>query len=73
MTPTAIDGGPLGRAPEVTPSQVHLFTVLSWGLLSIDALLGVLILRGRWRRATRPERPPTPAPLSLVIAGRGQG
>ena len=63
----------LGRAPEVTPSQVHLFTVLSWGLLSIDALLGVLVLRGRWRRATRPERPPTPAPLSLVIAGRGQG
>jgi RsiW-degrading membrane proteinase PrsW (M82 family) len=63
----------LGRAPEVTPSQVHLFTVLSWGLLSIDALLGMLVLRGRWRRATRPERPPTPAPLSLVIAGRGQG
>jgi protease PrsW len=63
----------LGRAPEVTPSQVHLFTVLSWGLLSIDALLGVLVLRGRWRRATRPERPPTPAPLPLVSAGRGQG
>jgi RsiW-degrading membrane proteinase PrsW (M82 family) len=63
----------LGRAPEVTPSQVHLFTVLSWGLLSVDALLGVLVLRGRWRKAARPERPPTPAPLSLVIAERGQG
>jgi RsiW-degrading membrane proteinase PrsW (M82 family) len=63
----------LGRAPEVTPSQVHLFTALSWGLLSIDALLGVLILRRRWRRATRPDRPRTPAPLSLVVAGGGQG
>jgi RsiW-degrading membrane proteinase PrsW (M82 family) len=41
----------LGRAPEVTPAQVHLFTVLSWGLLVLDALLGVLVLRGRWRRA----------------------
>jgi hypothetical protein len=48
----------------VTPAQVHLFTLLSWGLLALDALLGVLVLRGRWRRAT--------APLTLVTAGRGQ-
>src|SRR5215218_6876742 len=54
----------LGRPPEVTPAQVHLFTLLSWGLLALDALLGVLVLRGRWRRAT--------APVQLVIAGRGQ-
>jgi RsiW-degrading membrane proteinase PrsW (M82 family) len=47
----------LGRAPEVTEAQVHLFTALSWGLLALDALLGVLILRRRWRRATTPARP----------------
>ena len=27
----------LGRAPAVTPAQVHLFTALSWGLLALDA------------------------------------
>jgi len=58
----------LGRAPEVTPAQVHLFTILSWGLLALDALLGVLILRRRWRRATTPDQPHTPAPLPLVTA-----
>jgi RsiW-degrading membrane proteinase PrsW (M82 family) len=57
----------LGRAPAVTPAQVHLFTTLSWGLLALDGLLGVLILRRRWRRAT------TPAPVPLVTAGRGEG
>jgi S1-C subfamily serine protease/RsiW-degrading membrane proteinase PrsW (M82 family) len=56
----------VGRAPEATPAQVHLFTLLSWGLLTLDALLGVLILRRRWRRATSPDRPRTPAPLTLV-------
>jgi RsiW-degrading membrane proteinase PrsW (M82 family) len=70
----------LGRAPDVTPAQVHLFTVLSWGLLALDALLGVMILRGRWRRATtkdRPRRMRAPLPLvtvavlvgALVLAG----
>jgi protease PrsW len=41
----------LGRAPEVTPAQMHLFTILSWALLALDGLLGLLVLRGRWRRA----------------------
>jgi protease PrsW len=63
----------LGRAPEVTPAQVHLFTILSWGLLALDALSGVLILRGRWRRATDSDRLPPPAPLPLVTAAGGQG
>jgi S1-C subfamily serine protease/RsiW-degrading membrane proteinase PrsW (M82 family) len=58
----------LGRAPDVTPGQLHLFTILSWGLLALDALLGVLILRGRWRRATTRNQPRTPAPLPLVTA-----
>jgi S1-C subfamily serine protease len=56
----------LGRAPDVTSAQVHLFTVLSWGLLALDALLGVMILRGRWRRATTRDQPHTRAPLPLV-------
>jgi RsiW-degrading membrane proteinase PrsW (M82 family) len=51
----------IGRAPEVSPAQVHLFTLLSWGLLALDALLGVVILRRRWRRATTPDRPRAPA------------
>jgi putative serine protease PepD len=45
---------------------VHLFTILSWGLLALDALLGVMILHGRWRRATTQDRPRAPAPLPLV-------
>jgi RsiW-degrading membrane proteinase PrsW (M82 family) len=61
----------LGRAPAVTPAQVHLFTVLSWGLLALDALLGVLVLRRRWRRATTPERPGTLIAPPLVSLERG--
>jgi hypothetical protein len=51
---------------------VHLFTIISWGLLALDALLGLLILRRRWRRATTPDQPRLPAPPPLV-AGGGQG
>jgi protease PrsW len=61
----------LGRAPEVTPAQVHLFTALSWGLLALDALVGVLVLRRRWRRATAPQRPGTLISPSLVSLERG--
>jgi RsiW-degrading membrane proteinase PrsW (M82 family) len=50
----------LGQAPSVTSAQVHLFTVLSWALLALDALLGLLFLRGRWRRATALEHRATP-------------
>ena len=62
----------LGQAPAVTQDQVHLFTIISWGLLALDALLGLLILRCRWRRATTPDQPRLPAPLPLV-GGGGQG
>ena len=51
----------LGQVPAVTQAQVHLFTVLNWGLLILDALIGLLVLRGRWRRATDSDRPATPA------------
>jgi RsiW-degrading membrane proteinase PrsW (M82 family) len=42
----------LGDVPHVSQTQVHLFTVLSWALLTMDGLVGLLILRGRWHRAT---------------------
>jgi RsiW-degrading membrane proteinase PrsW (M82 family) len=60
-----------GRAPEVTSAQVHLFTAISWGLLALDALLGVLILRRRWRRATAPERAETLIAPPMVSVERG--
>jgi protease PrsW len=46
----------LGRVPEPTAMQVQVFSLLSWALLALDALLGLLILRGRLREATL-ERP----------------
>jgi RsiW-degrading membrane proteinase PrsW (M82 family) len=62
----------LGRVPAVTQSQVHLFTVISWGLLALDGLLGLVVLRWRWRRATAPDTPRAAATSPLVIAGTGQ-
>jgi RsiW-degrading membrane proteinase PrsW (M82 family) len=59
----------MGRVPEPTQAQVHAFTVISWGLLLVDALLGVAVLRGRWRQALALERAqpasrPTPGPAA---------
>jgi RsiW-degrading membrane proteinase PrsW (M82 family) len=42
-----------GQAPAPTTAQVHLFTALDWTLLAVDALIGLLLLRWRWRRTTR--------------------
>jgi len=42
----------LGRMPQPTGEQVQVFSFLSWGLLVLDALLGIVVLRGRWREAT---------------------
>jgi RsiW-degrading membrane proteinase PrsW (M82 family) len=58
----------LGQVPAVTQAQVHLFTVLNWGLLILDALIGLLVLRGRWRRAITPGRPERAADISPVTA-----
>jgi len=52
----------LGQVPAVTQTQVHLFTVLNWGLLIGDAMIGLLILRGRWHRATTPDHQDPTAP-----------
>src|SRR4029453_13146817 len=46
----------MGRVPQPTQAQVHTFTSLTWGLLLLDALLGVAVLRGRWREAQALER-----------------
>jgi protease PrsW len=52
---------PRGLMPVPTAEQVHLFTTVDWVLLAGDALVGVLLLRWRWRRATHP---PTPRPVA---------
>jgi len=62
----------LGRAPAVTQTQVHLFTALNWSLLALDGLVGLLILRRRWRRATASDRPATPIVVPLDAAERGR-
>jgi len=41
----------MGRVPQPSQAQVHTFTTLTWGLLLLDVLLGVALLRGRWRQA----------------------
>jgi RsiW-degrading membrane proteinase PrsW (M82 family) len=42
----------LDDVPRVTGGQVHLFTALSWALLVLVGIVGLLVLRGRWHRAT---------------------
>jgi hypothetical protein len=46
----------LGQVRGVTQAQIHLFTALYWALLILAALIGLLVLRGRWRKATTPDR-----------------
>ena len=53
----------MGRFPQPTQAQVHTFTMISWGLLLLDALLGVAVLRGRWQQALALERA-QPSPRS---------
>jgi protease PrsW len=60
-----------GQVPAVTQAQVHLFTATYWALLILDALIGLLVLRGRWRQATIPDRrewttPARPGRLAVV-------
>ncbi len=56
----------MGRVPQPTLAQVHLFTVINWALL-VDALLGVAVLRGRWRQALALER--QAGPLAQLPSG----
>ena len=41
----------MGRVPQPTQAQVHTFTILNMVVLLVDVLVGVMILRGRWRQA----------------------
>jgi hypothetical protein len=54
----------LGELPGVTQEQVHLFTLLSWGLLGVVALVGLALLLIRVlslrRGPTRPGSAPRP-------------
>jgi protease PrsW len=52
----------IGQVPSVTQAQVHLFTALYWAILIVDALIGLLVLRGRWRLATTADRREPTAP-----------
>ena len=63
-----------GRLPAWSQGQVHLFTAVSWGLLVLDALVGLRILRGRWQLATHPgEMPLTPGGGGQVVQLTGNG
>ncbi|WP_206184722.1 PrsW family intramembrane metalloprotease [Thermoactinospora rubra] len=53
----------LGELPDVTQTQVHLFTLLSWGLLVADGLVGLMVLLVRWIPANR-------RPLARARAGK---
>ena len=55
----------MGRVPQPTQAQVHTFTMINWALLLGDALVGVLILRGRWRQALALEHAEPASPPSL--------
>ena len=44
---------PLGEVTAVTQEQVHIYTALSWALLILDGLVGLLILWRRWHAAVR--------------------
>ena len=41
------------RVPAWSQAQVHLLTVLSLALMALDALVDLLVLHRRWRRATK--------------------
>jgi protease PrsW len=50
-----------GGVPTWPQAQVYLFTAVSWGLLALDALIGLVIPHRHWRLARNaPEIPLTP-------------
>jgi len=63
----------LGRIPVPTQAQVHLYTALNWTLLFVDALIGLLVLRRRWRRATATDPPLEVEPPTGAGVGVGAG
>jgi RsiW-degrading membrane proteinase PrsW (M82 family) len=63
----------LGRIPVPTQAQVHLYTGLNWTLLFVDALIGLLVLRRSWRRATATDPPLEVEPPTGAGVGAGPG
>lgn len=65
----------LGRAPALAPIQVDMLTVVTWGLMLLDAAVGVFILYRCWKRGAeiptfaRTSLPPAPRTEALVAAG----
>jgi hypothetical protein len=65
----------MGRVPQPTQAQVHTFTTLNMVVLLVDAVVGVMILRGRWRQAQaleHPDRNPQP-PRTTTVTGIPSG
>jgi protease PrsW len=62
----------LGHAPAVTPAQVHLFTAITWTVQGLVALVGLLVLRGRWRKATAADRVATSPARPLLTTATAQ-
>jgi hypothetical protein len=66
-----------GAAPAATQTQVHVYTVVNWSLLLLDAVIGVAVLVVRWRRAVvvspQPEPgvtdPPAPGDSAAALSG----
>ena len=56
------------RVPQPTQAQVHLFTMVTWGLL-----LGVAVLHGRWRQVLALEHAQSSQPASGAPASGGAG
>jgi RsiW-degrading membrane proteinase PrsW (M82 family) len=44
----------LGRVPDVTQAQVHLYTMLNWALLAVVGVIGLLVGWVRWRASATP-------------------
>lgn len=68
----------MGKVPPFTQAQMDLYTLLTWGLMALDALVGVTILVVRWRRAVPlapvpAVRPPAPWPPMPTPALAGVG
>jgi protease PrsW len=53
-----------GQVPAVTQTQAHLYTAINWGLLLLDAAIGVTILTIRWHRQTTTRPPAAPLPAT---------
>jgi putative serine protease PepD len=48
------------------PTPMHLYTTVGWVLLTIEDLMGVPFLRGRWRTASTLDRPSTTSVIPLI-------